>query len=299
MTREHLLARLRGALVAAVTPMTGTGEVDHAGLAENLRWMGTLGLAGVLLLGSTGEQVHLSEFERALVLEVGRRHLSAEQVLIAGTGQASTRLTIEETRRAAEAGADVALVVTPSYYQRAMNAASLTEHYRAVAEASPIPVMLYSVPGITGVTIPAEVVAALAGHPNIIGMKNSGSDAHLAAAYRDAAGDTRFLILAGSAPAAPAFLLAGLADGVILAAANVRPEASVALVGAAQRNDGEAVRYHGTILRWISEAVGRFGIAGWKAGVEARGYHGGPVRAPLRNLTEEERATVQAAARLP
>jgi 4-hydroxy-2-oxoglutarate aldolase len=294
MEREQLYTRLQGALTAVITPMTPSGDVDHEGLAENLSWMNGLGLAGYLLLGSTGEQVHLSEFERALVLEVGRRAIPETMVLVAGTGLAGTRTTIEETRRAANAGADVALVVTPSYYQKAMTAAALAEHYRAVADASPIPIMLYSVPGVTGITIPPEVVKALAPHPNVVGMKNSGSDAQLAGGYRDAAGEERFVILAGSPYAAPGFLLAGIADGVILAVANVAPEAGVALVRAAQAGDIEAVRRHGATLRRVADEVGRFGIVGWKAGVEARGYHGGPARSPLRNLTADERGQLQA-----
>lgn len=295
MNQDQLLDRLCGAFEAAVTPMIDNGDMDHAGLAANLRWMNERGLAGHLLLGSTGEQPHLSEFERALVLEVARRAMPPEQVLIAGTGLASTRLTIVETRNAAKAGADVALVVTPSYYQKAMGAPALEAHYRAVADASPIPIMLYSVPGVTGITIPAEVVAALASHPNVVGMKNSGSDPQLAAAYRAAAGSERFIILSGSPYAAPGWLLMGLADGVILAAANVLPEASVALVEAAQRGDLAAVRAHDTALRHVADAVGRFGIAGWKAGLEARGGHGGPPRPPLRSLTSDERTWVHEA----
>ncbi|MBA2390906.1 MAG: dihydrodipicolinate synthase family protein [Geodermatophilaceae bacterium] len=277
--------------------MTERDDVDHAGLTSNLHWMNGLGLSGYLLLGSTGEQVHLSEFERALVLEIGRRHIPTGLILIAGTGQMSTRATIEESRRAAEAGADVALVVTPSYYQKAMTANALAEHYRAVADASPIPVMLYSVPGITGITIPPAVVAELAGHPNIVGMKNSGSDPQVAAAYRAAAGDAPFVILAGSATASPGLLLTGLCDGVILAAANVLPEATVALVQAAQQGDLSGVRHHGAALHHASEQIGRFGIAGWKAGIAARGLHGGPARPPLRNLTSEERHEIEAAVR--
>ncbi|MGH2541234.1 MAG: dihydrodipicolinate synthase family protein, partial [Ardenticatenaceae bacterium] len=288
-----LLERLHGAFPAAVTPMTPHGDLDHVGLAENLRWMNTLGLAGYLLLGSTGELVHLSEFDRALVLEVGRRSIGEGHVLIAGTGMPGTRATIEETRRAADIGADVALVVTPNYYQKAMTATALADHYRAVADASPIPIMLYSVPGITGITIPPVTVAELASHPNVIGMKNSGSDSQVAAGYREAAGEETFLILGGSPFAAPGLLLTGLIVGVILAAANALPEASVALVEAGRQGDLAQVRQHAEALHHVTETVGRFGIAGWKAGVETRGYYGGPVRSPLRNLTPQEREQIE------
>jgi len=294
MDRNELGKRLRGAFVALITPFDAQDDVDHVALGRNTRWMLAHGLDGILLLGSTGEQVHLSEFERAVVLEVGRQHIPADRVMIAGAGLAGTRQTIAETKQAALAGADVALVVTPSYYQKAMNAANLVNHYRAVADASPIPIMLYSVPPIINVTLPAEAVAALVGHPNIVGMKNSGSDPQLAGLYREAAAAHDFIILGGSAHAAPGFLLTGLVDGVILAAANVLPEAAAGLVQAARAGDVLAVRRQGELLRRVSDSVGRHGIAGWKAGLAARGQTGGLARLPLRNLSDSERQQVTA-----
>ncbi len=294
MNRIHLRQRLCGAHVALITPFTHHDTVDDRSLVANIAWLSATGLSGFLLLGSTGEQPHLSEFERALVLEVGRQAIDDDLVLIAGTGLAGTRLTIDETCRAADAGADVALVVTPSYYQKSMTAAALTRHYAAVADASPIPILLYSVPPITNVTIPPETVAALAAHPNVLGMKNSGHDAQIAAAYRAAAGAHEFVILGGSAYAAPGFLLAGLIDGVILAAANVAPEAAARLVSAARAHDVAAVRRHGGLLYGCSDAVGKFGIAGWKAGLTARGQNGGVARSPQRMLSAEEAAQVSA-----
>lgn len=292
MDHRTLKERLAGAFVALITPFDAADQVDVAGLRGNAAWMLARGLGGILLLGSTGEQVHLSEFERALVLEVGRQQIPADRLLIAGAGLSGTRQTIEETRQAGRAGADVALVVTPSYYQKAMNAANLTNHYRAVADASPIPIMLYSVPPIVNVTLPAEAVAALAGHPNIIGMKNSGGDPQMAGLYREAAAGHDFIILGGSAHAAPGFLLTGLVDGVILAAANVLPEAAANLVRAARDGDIAATRRYGELLRRVSETVGRHGIAGWKAGLAARGQVGGLARLPLRNITDSERQQV-------
>lgn len=292
MDNQMLKERLAGAFVALITPFTAADDVDHVALGRNAAWMLARGLDGILLLGSTGEQVHLSEFERALVLDVGRQHIPADRVMIAGTGLSGTRQTIEETKQAGRAGADVALVVTPSYYQKAMNAANLTNHYRAVADASPIPIMLYSVPPIINVTLPAEAVAALVGHPNIIGMKNSGGDPQVAGLYREAAAGHDFILLGGSAHAAPGFLLTGLVDGVILAAANVLPEAAAALVQAARAGDIAAVRRAGELLRRVSETVGRHGIAGWKVGLAARGQIGGPARLPLRNLNDSERQQV-------
>jgi 4-hydroxy-2-oxoglutarate aldolase len=293
MKLETLLSTLPGAYPALITPMTALGDIDHVSIAANIRRLSTLGLAGVLALGSTGEQPNLSEFERALVLEVTRRNLPDSMILLAGTGLAGTRLTIEETKRAAEAGADAALVVTPSYYQKAMNAPNLIAHYTAVADASPIPILLYSVPGIIGVTLPPQAVGELAKHPNIIGMKNSSSDLTLAVQYRLAAGRD-FIMLAGSAHATPASLWAGVADGTILAVATVCPEAAVEICAAVKAGDTARAHASAAILYAVAEEVGKYGIAGWKAGAEARGYGGGVVRQPLRNLTDAERDSVTA-----
>ena len=297
MSQQALLNRLKGAFPACVTPMTATGDVDHIALAENLTWMNTLGLAGYVLLGSTGEQPHLSEFERALVLEIGRRHIPDDHLLMAGTGMQSTRLTIEECKRAAEAGVEAALVVTPTYYQPAMKSANLINHYRAVADASPIPILLYSVPNVTGITLQPDAVAELATHPNVIGMKNSSGEAKLASAYYNITADNdSFVILSGSAYAAPGYLLAGLAEGVILAAGNVLPEVAVALIQDAKAGNKAAVQRHIRALYRISTEVGGFGIGGWKAGLEARGHHGGPARLPMRQLTAEDKAIAGKAA---
>lgn len=297
MEREALLAGLRGAYAAAVTPFTAAGDVDHEGLYANSSWMVERGLDGILLLGSTGEQVHLSEFERALVLEVGRRAIPTDKVMMVGAGRPSARLTIEECRRAAEAGADAALIVTPNYYQPAMNAANLHDFYRTVADASPLPILLYSVPGITNITLPAVVVAELAAHPNIVGMKNSGSDPATAAAYHRAAQGESFMILSGSPIAAPGFLLLGWAQGLIFAAANVVPEATRALLHAARAGDLAAVRVHTETLQRVLGSVGQLGIAGWKAGIAARGGYGGDPRLPLRSLTQSEQEAVAEAVR--
>ncbi|MCB0076128.1 MAG: dihydrodipicolinate synthase family protein [Anaerolineales bacterium] len=285
--------RLKTAFVAAVTPMTANGDIDHEGLARNVAWFHELGLS-LLLLGSTGEQVHLSEFERAVVLQVARRALPETGFLLAGTGLAGTRQTIGECIAAGRAGADAALVVTPNYYQKAMTAEALIAHYRAVADDSPIPILLYSVPAITGVTIPAEVVAALAAHPNVVGMKNSGADAALAAAYADASAGEAFVLLSGSPIAAPAFLQSGWTEGLILAAANVAPEASLALLRAAQAGDGTSLAEIASNLRRLVAEIGRYGIGGWKAGIEARGYAGGPPRLPLRPPSDEAREVIRA-----
>lgn len=296
MERALLLERLRGLFPAAVTPFRPDESLDHEALAALVEWWNGFPLAGLLMLGSTGELVHLSDFERALVLEVTRRHLPEDRILIAGCGRSGTGQTIEACRRAAEAGASAALVVTPNYYQSAMSGATLERHYRLVADASPIPVLLYSVPQVTGITLPATSVGVLAAHENIIGMKNSSGDASLAAAYR-AAAPPPFTILAGSATLAPGAILTGLADGAILAIANILPEASATMVRAARAGRVEEATAAATLLNEAGRRIGRHGIGGYKAALEARGLPAGPPRPPLAppdSAAREEIRTVMA-----
>ena len=128
------------------------------------------------MLGSTGEAIMLSDQERRDVLKTARHSASPSKVLIAGTGSESSIETLRLTEYAAELGYDVALVRTPHYYKRQMQPANMLAFYRTVADRSPLPIMLYSVPSLTGYDLPAEVVIELANHPNIIGIKESGGD---------------------------------------------------------------------------------------------------------------------------
>ncbi len=294
MEREHLLTALHGVIPAAVTPTTPDGEVDTEGLAANLRAWRTLGLSGYLVLGSTGEMPLLSEFERMMAVEVARREIPTDQLLIVGTGQQSTRATIEFTRQVAESGADAALVVTPNYYVPALTVEAFVRHYTAVADASPIPVLLYSVPPLTGVTLPVEAIARLAEHPNIVGIKDSsGQPRHLHAIRQHT--PPSFAVLSGSAVYSLGALADGAADGLILAIANVAPEVCVAMYRAVREGDLEGARVLYRRLLTLNEVLSAHGIGGIKAAVAARGWAGGPPRSPLAAPDEEGVERIRAA----
>ena len=280
MNREHVAGRLCGVIPAAVTPARADGELDLEGLAANVRAWRDLGLSGYLVLGSTGELPLLSELERMLVVEVARREVPDDQLLIVGTGLQSTRATVEFTRRVAEAGADAALVVTPNYYVAQLTAEAFVRHYTAVADASPIPVLLYSVPPLTGVTLPVEAIIRLAEHPNIVGIKDSAGLPHALHAVRRHTPDG-FAIFSGSAVYGLGALADGAADGLILAMANVAPEHCVAMYRAVERGDLRAARAAHRHILALQEVLAPHGVGGIKAAVEARGWHGGPPRAPL------------------
>src|SRR6516225_9808046 len=167
---------LSGIFPALTTPFATDGSVSLADLKHNMQQYNRTELAGYVVIGSTGESVLLSKAEAELVLITVKEGAGPGKKLIAGTGAESTAETIERTKRAAELGYDVALVKTPYYYKPAYKPENYIAHYRRVADASPIPVMLYSVPQFTGVALEAPDVAKLAEHPNIIGIKESSGN---------------------------------------------------------------------------------------------------------------------------
>ena len=173
---------LRGVYAPVVTPFRGD-DVDLPALAANLARYGRTGLAGVVVLGSNSEAPLLDDEESDRILEAARPAVVSPQLLIAGTGRESTRGTIAASRRAAAMGADAVIVRTPSFFRTQMASDHFVRHYEAVADASPVPVLLYNVTVFTGVILPMDAFARLAAHPNIIGMKESGPDLELLGQY--------------------------------------------------------------------------------------------------------------------
>ena len=283
---------LKGIMPPIPTPFDAAGDVHYGALVENLERWNQYDLRGYVVLGSNGEGVYLDGMERVRVWETARRAIPADRLLVAGTGAESTRQTIAITQKAADAGADAALVVTPHYYGPKMTADSLVQHYTLVADASPIPILIYNVPKFTGVNMDAAAVARAAEHPNIIGIKDtSGNITQLAETVRMVS--PGFQVLAGSAN----FLLAGLAVGAvggILALANIAPEMGqqlTRLFEAGARD--EAAELQRGMIPLNNAVTSRFGIAGLKAALDMLGYYGGPVRSPLLGLTENERQTLR------
>ena len=283
---------LKGVMPPIPTPFDERGEVHYGALTDNLKRWNEYDLRGYVVLGSNGEGILLDEEEKARVWQTARRAIPAEKLLIAGTGGESTRQTIATTQRAADAGADAALVVTPHYYSPKMTAESLVQHYTKVADASPIPILIYNVPKFTGVNVEPAAAARAAQHPKIVGMKDtSGNITQLAETVRMAG--SGFQVLAGSA----GFFLAGLALGAvggILALANIAPEMGLEVMRLFEaRALAEAAELQRRMIPVNHAVTGRFGIAGLKAAMDMLGYYGGPVRSPLLGLTEEEQKTLR------
>jgi 4-hydroxy-2-oxoglutarate aldolase len=165
---------LHGIFPPITTPFYPDGRVYFKKLEHNVEHYSKTPVAGIVVLGSTGEAIMLSDDERREALQTARAACAPHKVLIAGTGAESVLETLRLTEYAAELGYDVALVRTPFFYRPQMQPANILAFYRTIADRSPLPVMIYSVPVFTNYDIPAELVAELAGHPNIIGIKESG-----------------------------------------------------------------------------------------------------------------------------
>lgn len=279
---------LSGIFPALTTPFSEDGSVSVSGLKHNISRYNSIGLAGYVAMGSTGESVLLSRAEADSVLVAVKESAAKEKLLIAGTGAESTAETIERTKRAAEIGYHAALVKTPYYYKPMYKPEMFVAHFRRVADASPIPVLLYSVPQFTGITLETPEVLALAGHPNIIGIKDSsGNVQRIGEMVSGAPSD--FQVLTGGAAVLLPSLSVG-ARGAILALAGALPEMCVSLFQLFRQREWERARDLQLILvRASKRIVSDMGIAGVKFVMDQRGYHGGIPRLPLAPLQDEQK----------
>jgi 4-hydroxy-2-oxoglutarate aldolase len=277
-----------GVFAALTTPFAHDGSVSLADLKHNVHRYNQTDLAGYVAVGSTGESVLLTRTEMDGILVTVKDAAAVGKKLLAGTGAESTAETIERTKRAAELGYDAALVKTPYYYKPAYKPEVLIAHFRRVADESPIPVMLYAIPQYTGVTLTAADVAALAEHPNIIGIKDSSGNV-LGIGEIIGATPPQFQVLVGSAATVYPSLAIG-ARGSILALACALPEKCVALFELFRQGHHEKARELQFILARASKLiVSELSIAGVKYAMEQRGYRGGIPRLPLLPLHDEQK----------
>ena len=243
-------------------------------------------LAGILILGSNGEQVMLSETEKIKAIAAAREAVPADRLLLAGTGCQSTRETIALTRAAAAEGVDAVLVINPFFYKGCMNHDELVSHYFAVADASPVPVLVYNMPGNTGIDMTASMIIAMAAHPNIAGLKESGGNVvKMGEVLHNVKPD--FQVLAGGA----GFLLPALAMGAtggILASANIAPQHCLDIYNAFRNGEADKAKYLQQRIISLNAAItSRWGVPALKVVMDHVGLWGGDVRRPLLPLREE------------
>jgi 4-hydroxy-2-oxoglutarate aldolase len=276
---------LDGILLPITTTFSSAEDFDAEALTSNLLKWNNSGVIGYVVLGSTGERVNLTERECLQVIETARQAVRQPLSFIVGAGQQSTRGTIEEIQSVANAGADAALVITPHYYRAAITQDALISHYTAVADASPIPIILYSMPDLTGITIEPETAAGLSEHANIIGIKDSSAVvAKLAETVRLVHGD--FAVMIGNGTVLCEALQAG-ARGGILAVGCVAPKLFVEIYDALKTGDTNRAALLQEALTPLARAVTKtYGIGGLKTAIEMAGFAGGVARAPLQRPGE-------------
>lgn len=279
---------LKGIFPPITSPFNSKGSIDFENLSKNMKRWNEIPFRGYVVQGSNGEYVYLNASER---IDLVRRvsHLAAEnKIIIAGSGCESTSATIELTAKMASAGADCALVISPSFYKGAMSNKSFLAHFQKIADDSPIPILLYNVPANTGLDLAPEVIVQLADHPNIIGLKDSGGDIAKLANLVFTTKDKDFQILAGSAGFLFPALMMGCVGG-ICALANAMGKELCELQALYEQGKYEEATELQQRLIWPNTAVTRkYGVAGLKQAMEWFGFYGGVPRLPMLPLTKEQ-----------
>ena len=273
--------KLQGIFPPIATPFNHEGEIWKIKVQHNIEKWNLTGLAGYVVCGSTGESVMLTTEEKMQLWEWVAQYAAPEKLLIAGTGVESVRETVDLTNRAAGLGYKVAMVRTPHYYKNLINnAAAQMLYFRAVADQVKIPIFIYNWPQITGVDIPAEAVAELSHHPNIIAIKeSSGNLEKVMRMIREA--KPGFQVLTGSAPTLAPSLAVGC-SGAVLAFANAAPYATVSIWEAHRTREAEAAfDWQNRISHAAYLVTAKHGVPGLKYAMDFAGYYGGPPRLPL------------------
>jgi 4-hydroxy-2-oxoglutarate aldolase len=287
--------KLQGIFPPIATPFDHNGDIYPAKVRHNVEKWNKTALSGYVVMGSTGESVLLTTEEKIVMWELVAQHAAPEKLLIAGTGMEGVRETVSLTNRAADLGYKAAMVRTPHYYKNLVNRADAqTLYFRAVADQSRIPLIIYNWPQATGVDIPVEAVVALSEHPNVIAIKeSSGNLEKVMQMIREVRAG--FQVLVGSAPTLWPSLLMG-ACGAILAYANAAPYSTIAIWEAYRtREEAAGLDWQNRIGRASALVTTKYGIPGLKYAMDLNGYYGGPPRLPLCVPTEAAKREIEAA----
>lgn len=285
---------LAGVFAPIPTPFDDRDQVDTRRLGAALaKWLARP-LHGFVLLGSNGEAALLDDFEADRVIVAAREVIPRERIFIVGTGRESTQGAVKASRRAAEHGADAVLVRTPGFFKNQMTSDAFVRHYTTVADASPVPVLLYNFTALTGVNLLPAAVHRLATHPNIAGMKESGGDVAQIADLVSGS-PQGFAVLAGTAATFYTALCVGAAGG-ILALACALPDACVRLFSLTREGrHAEALALQRRLVPLARLLGPTHGVPGLKAALSLLGYDVGVPRPPLSPVADQVRATLREA----
>ncbi|HSV75615.1 MAG TPA: dihydrodipicolinate synthase family protein [Bacteroidales bacterium] len=277
---------LGGIIPPLTTPFDQNENFLPEKLKSNIRQLSRYDLSGFLVLGTNGESVMLDQKEKLEVIHAAREAIEPGKMMFAGTGCESVRETTVLTREAARAGADAAVVLNPFYFKAQLDHEALKKHFWTVADAATIPVIIYNMPQNTGLDMTAETILEIAGHPNIIGLKDSGGDlGKMDAIIRQAKPGFRTLV--GSA----GFLLPALklgAAGGVLALANIAPVICLKILKLfSDGNIDEAEILQKQILALNTAVTRGWGVPALKEAMDMLGLYGGPARLPLMKATPQ------------
>ncbi|HSG08397.1 MAG TPA: dihydrodipicolinate synthase family protein [Longimicrobiales bacterium] len=285
---------LRGTFLPVTTPFDPvTGDVDVVAFRANLRAWFQHPVRGLLIAGSTGESVFLDDAELSLLMDAARDVVPEDRLIIVGTGAEATRAAIAKTKKAADAGADAVLVKPPAYFKGAMTPEVLARHYRAVADASPVPVIIYQVPlRLSTLEFPTGLVAELSKHPNIVGIKDSRGNLDLVGELvaQCAAG---FQVLVGAGSILYGGLEIGAVGGIVAVGLMAPAEAAEVSVAFYDGRPADAGRLQERIAPVHTQIVGGMGVPGVKVALDLLGLRGGDPRPPLAPVPESRRDEIR------
>jgi len=296
MTRNEIIKNLEGVICPVVTPFNKRGDVDEVHFRENLSRLRGIGLAGILVAGSTGEAPYLTESERLRLVELARDAVKAPEILLVGTGLESTSATLKLSRESIARGADALMILTPSYFKPQMDSAALVAHYGTVAAGVKRPVLFYYIPQYTGLTVDLATIVKISRLPNVAGLKeSSGSLEFVQAILKKVRPD--FRVLVGAVSIFYEALLSGAVGGV-LGQAHFAPSLCVGLYEAyLQEQEKEARELQQRLLPLAQKVAAPYGVPGIKAALDIFGGHGGTPRPPLQPVSAKVKKQIAAAIR--
>ena len=282
----------QGIYTPIVTPFQKNEEIDFSKLKHNLDKLGKSKLSGIVVLGSNGEFAYLDYEEKLQLVKFVIENFTKEKKIIVGTYNESTRETIKFSKEVSKLGADAILVLPSNYYKSAMKEDILYRYFTDIADESPIPMMLYNMPGNTGLNLTSSLIARLSKHPNIVGIKDTaGNIVQLSETVRDT--DDNFSVFAGNA----GYLLPGLAVGIkgaTVALGNVLPDECCRVLELFKEGKmEEALKLQQSLIEINFLVTGKYGISGLKYAMDLMGYEGGEVRRPLQPLSEEGKEKIE------
>lgn len=285
--------KIKGVIPPMITPFKENNEVDYEKHISNVEKWEQYDLAGYLVLGSNSETVYLTEEEKLNLIELTVKHKREGKLIMVGTGMESTSATIELTNKAADLGADCALIITPFYYGGKMSDEALINYYQEVADNVKIPVLIYNVTKFTHINISPKAVEVLAKHPNIIGMKDSSGSIPQLVQFKKATENEEFNILVGTASAWYPALTLNI-EASIMALANCCPKECINIQKEFDNGNKEkAMEIYERVFPVNTAVTGTFGIAGLKYSMDLLGLEGGLVRKPLLQINQEDKVKLK------